>query len=168
MTVLPINVINTVKPKLVRLLTTSGISWANERTVYEVVEFDLHPQRRAESLQLVFSAHSSGQGGGSYIVDLVVEMGMIRRFSLDSERRVDKLLDSMRNDLAMAHSALEGQSLGELEIPLYSNIGPTRPEVLDMNTSPVYGFAYVQFSGQKVMTLADAVGKPFPLIQGYQ
>lgn len=132
------------------------VEWTNTRSILEVAEFGVPSQRWARSLQVMFQAEPRGQAGGLYIARIKMAMAVVIRLSRDTEGRMDRLLEEAHDRLADVQQVLEGQSFDWLEIPMYSDLGPTQPEVFEVE--PMFGFSYIEMSGEKYSVLYQVLG----------
>jgi len=151
------NILNEVKTGIFNLLESSpALEWANSRSLMEVPEFGVPTRRWQKSLQLLLSADVAGQSGGSFIVSVRASVAAVARLSRDTEGRYDRILEETRKVLSDIQNVLEGQSFNFLEVPLYTDVGPTQPEFFE--TEPAFAFSYLEMSGTKYQPLYEALG----------
>jgi hypothetical protein len=90
------------------------------------------------------------------MVDVSIGIAAVVRLSRDTHGRFDRTLEEARTVLAAIQTALEGQSFDYLELPLFTETGPTDPEFFE--TEPAFAFTYLEMSGTKCQALYDALG----------
>lgn len=148
-----LNIITDVQALLKTYLKTN-VTWINNITYEDREEIGIPDTRRQFTLQVVCSANPWGQEGGMLCFDVTIELACMTRSDQDSEGKRDALLKLARTRLSEVQDVLEGQSLDYLEIPLYTDVGPSRPEIF--NVDPLFGFSYLSLSGTKHLTIAEA------------
>jgi len=135
---------------------TAIVNWANSRSIQEVTEFGVPVNQKVKSCQYIWSAVPFGQGGGGFHIDLTLQLAAVFRYAHDTEARIDALMKEARAGLAQLQLVLEGQSLGLMQLPLYTDVGPTAPETFQEDEIS-YGFSYLSMSGTVFQGISDVI-----------
>jgi len=150
------DVLQIVKNGILTVLSAASIAKVYNRHLLEVTEFGIPARRFSRCVQFILHGKPWGQAGGMFNLDVTVEFAAVVRKSQDTQGRFDLLLREGRIVLAKIQQALEGQSFNELELPLYTDLGPTKPEVMEVE--PPFGITYLSMSGTKHQLLYEALG----------
>ena len=153
-----IDVVQLAKEAFLAYLATQTaiVSWANARSIQEVTEFGVPVNEKVKSCQYIWNAAPFGQGGGGLHVELTLQIAAVFRYAHDTEARIDALMKEARAGLAQLQLVLEGQSLGVMQLPLYTDAGPTAPEAFQEDEVS-YGFSYLSMSGTAFQGISDVI-----------
>lgn len=155
----PNNVLATVKTGILNLLSGhASVTWTNSRSIMEVTEFGVPRRRWGRSLQMILHGEPWGQAGGMFNFNVSLELAVVVRMSRDASGRFDRILEACRLRLLAVQRALEGQAFDYLELPLYTDLGPTNPEFFEIE--PAFAFSYLGMSATKFQVLYKALDLP--------